>query len=104
MNVRPLFDRSLTSREACEAFFRKKGKAKLVMLRGAVHTAVFAMTGGGKGVSIVIPHLLSCKSSTWVLDVKGENYRITAEARRKMGHEVVLLDPFNIVGGGVGFN
>jgi type IV secretory pathway TraG/TraD family ATPase VirD4 len=33
------------------------------------------------------------------LDVKGENYAVTAEARRRQGHEVFCLDPFKITDG-----
>jgi type IV secretion system protein VirD4 len=62
-----------------------------------VHTAIFAPTGVGKGVSCVIPHLLTCPDSCVVVDFKGENARVTAKVRRAMGHRVVLLDPFRVV-------
>jgi type IV secretion system protein VirD4 len=32
-----------------------------------------------------------------VVDFKGENYLLTADARRAMGHKVVVLDPFRVV-------
>jgi len=32
-----------------------------------------------------------------VIDPKGTNAHVTAEARRKMGHDVHIIDPFNIV-------
>ena len=32
-----------------------------------------------------------------MVDFKGENYRLTADARRAMGHKVVVLDPFKVV-------
>ena len=86
---------------ACEAFlglFRKSVEQPLVRLSNAVHTAVFAPTGVGKGVSCVIPFLLSCEDSCVVLDLKdGELAKITAEARRKMGHRIILLDPYKRV-------
>jgi type IV secretion system protein VirD4 len=34
-----------------------------------------------------------------VLDIKGENYAVTARARRTMGHAVYLIDPFDVTGG-----
>jgi type IV secretion system protein VirD4 len=64
----------------------------------AVHTAVFAPTGVGKGVSCVIPFLLTSDESAVVVDFKGENCRLTAEHRRKaFGHQIVVLDPFKLV-------
>ena len=69
----------------------------LVRLPKAVHTAVFAPTGVGKGVSCVIPFLLTSDESAVVVDFKGENFRLTAEHRRKaFGHQIVVLDPFKI--------
>ena len=91
------------SRDACRQMFsalRRKPcqKADLVRLPNAVHTAVFAPTGVGKGVSCVIPHLLNCPESTVVVDFKGENYQLTAEHRRNaFGHRIVVLDPFRMV-------
>ena len=39
------------------------------------------------------------------MDFKGENYRVTAEHRRKVfGHKIVVLDPFKVVGGTDTFN
>lgn len=97
--VRALFDSRLAAEEACQKFLRAcqpKPPKHLVRLTNAVHTAVFAPTGVGKGVSCVIPHLLTCPDSMVVVDFKGENARLTADARRKMGHRVVVLDPFGI--------
>jgi type IV secretory pathway TraG/TraD family ATPase VirD4 len=33
-----------------------------------------------------------------VLDIKGENYAVTARTRREAGHDVFLIDPFGITG------
>lgn len=98
-----LFAFRVPDEEACERFVMSMRKAapapppEMVRLNRAVHTAVFAPTGSGKGVSLVVPFLLDCPDSCVVIDPKGENARITAEARRKMGHRVVMLDPFNVV-------
>lgn len=99
LKIWPLFNPRIASVVACDQFlarFRRKCP-QLVTLSKAVHTAVFCPTGGGKGVSCVIPHLLTCPDSMVVVDFKGENARITAKARRAMGHRVVLLDPFKVV-------
>ncbi|HEY4311628.1 MAG TPA: type IV secretory system conjugative DNA transfer family protein [Pirellulales bacterium] len=67
----------------------------LVRMPNAVHTTVFGPSGAGKGVSFVIPTLLTESESCVVLDFKGELARCTAEHRRKyFGHQVVLLDPY----------
>jgi type IV secretion system protein VirD4 len=97
--TKALFDSTVPADIACEQFLRTSGKPppRVVRLNRAVHTAAFIPTGGGKGVSLVIPHLLSCPDSMIVLDYKGENARITAKARRKMGHKIVMLDPFKSV-------
>lgn len=67
-----------------------------VRLAQAVHTAIFSPTGGGKGVSFVIPFLLECPDSCVVIDPKGENAKLTAKRRRRLGHQVALLDPFQV--------
>jgi type IV secretion system protein VirD4 len=97
--VMALFDSRFSAKDACLKFLtacQKKQPKHLVRLTKAVHTAVFAPTGVGKGVSCVIPFLLTCRDSCVVVDFKGENARLTAQARRKMGHRVVVLDPFKI--------
>lgn len=98
--LRSLFSRHLSSREACRRFlaaFWNSSSKLLVRLTNAVHIAIFAPTGSGKGVSIVIPHLLTCRDAMVVIDPKGENFALTAKARRAMGHRVVVLDPFHVV-------
>ena len=100
--TRSLFDRRVPAAEACQRFLvacQRTPPKPLVALSRAVHTAVFAPTGVGKGVSCVVPFLLACRESCVVLDVKAENYRLTAAARRRTGHRVVLLDPFGVAGG-----
>lgn len=69
------------------------------------HVVTVAPTGAGKGIGAVIPNLLDYPGSCLILDVKGENYAVTASARRRMGHSVHVLDPFGITGGiGDSFN
>ena len=62
------------------------------------HILTCAPTGAGKGIGAVIPNLLTYAGSAFVLDLKGENYAVTARARRDMGQDVYLIDPFGITG------
>ena len=63
------------------------------------HVLTVAPTGTGKGIGAVIPNLLTYEGSALVLDVKGENYHVTARARAAMGHEICLIDPFGVITG-----
>lgn len=97
--VKALFNPRLRASAACSIFLsalRRKANPGLVRLPDAVHTAVFAPTGVGKGVSFVIPFLLTCRDSCVVIDFKGELVRETAAKRRAFGHRVIVLDPFRI--------
>ncbi len=60
------------------------------------HVLTVAPTGTGKGVGAVIPNLLTYEGSAIVLDIKGENYAVTARARAEMGQEICLIDPFGV--------
>lgn len=67
----------------------------VIRVTDSVHLATFAKTRGGKGVSVVIPTLLSHRGSMVVTDPKAENFIKTAEhRRRKFRHTVVKLEPF----------
>lgn len=57
---------------------------------GSQHVFVFAPTGSGKGVGIVMPILVTYPSSIFVLDIKGENYRSTAGYRNKIFDNVII--------------
>ena len=69
---------------------------KLLRLGGDSHLLTVAPTRSGKGVGQIVPTLLTYKGSAFVLDVKGENYALTAEQRRKMGQKVIVIDPENL--------
>lgn len=103
-SFKALFDRHVPAAKACERFIFSMRKLQpapppqLVHLANAVHVAVFAPTGVGKGVSCVIPHLMSCPDSMVVVDFKGENAKLTAaHRRREFGHRTILLDPYHVV-------
>jgi|APThiThiocy_ev2_2_1041544.scaffolds.fasta_scaffold02285_5 type IV secretory pathway TraG/TraD family ATPase VirD4 len=67
-------------------------------LRYMGHVLTVAPNGSGKGIGAVIPALLDYPGSTIVLDVKGENYAVTARFRREqLGHDVYLVDPFGVI-------
>ncbi|HJU08340.1 MAG TPA: type IV secretory system conjugative DNA transfer family protein [Rhodanobacteraceae bacterium] len=57
------------------------------------HVMLAAPTGAGKGVGVVIPNLLNWNHSVIVLDIKKENWEITAGFRAAHGHDVFLFDP-----------
>lgn len=58
------------------------------------HVLTVAGSRGGKGVSLIVPNLLTYDGSVVAIDPKGELARITARARRQKGQKVVILDPF----------
>jgi type IV secretion system protein VirD4 len=62
------------------------------------HALIMASTRSGKGVSLIIPHLLRYQGSAFVLDPKGENAKATIRQRRKLNQTVHVLDPFGITG------
>lgn len=98
--LRKLFSRRIGSQEICtELWFpRVRRRGYVVRLAKAIHIAIFGPSGAGKGVSCIIPFLLSCPDSCVVIDFKGENYLKTAAHRAKVfGHRIVVLDPFKLV-------
>lgn len=52
----------------------------------------------GKGVGVVIPNLLNFAGSVIVVDVKKENWDVTAGFRQKHGQSVHLFDPLSETG------
>ncbi len=59
---------------------------------GPEHYAVIAPTRTGKGAGIVIPTLLAWSESALVLDIKEENWSVTAGKRAQMG-PVLYFNP-----------
>jgi len=66
--------------------------------RGDRHLLTVAPTRSGKGVSHIITNLLCYEGSVLVIDVKAENCKVTADARREMGQRVIVVDPMGISG------
>lgn len=60
---------------------------------GPEHVLAFAPTRSGKGVGLVLPTLLSWADSALVLDIKGENWRLTSGWRASTGQRILKFDP-----------
>ena len=78
------------------AFGHESGEP--LFLHTEKHILLQASTRSGKGVALIIPHLLRYKGSAFVLDPKGENARATGRQRTKINDQVHYLDPFGISG------
>lgn len=68
---------------------------RYLVFGGTEHVLLEAPTRAGKGVGVVIPNLLSWADSIVVLDVKRENWDITAGFRARHGQKVYLFDPLD---------
>jgi type IV secretion system protein VirD4 len=88
---------ALTLEEKVGAGFGHVGGAPL-LLANKKHVLMMASTRSGKGVSLIIPHLLRYPGSAFVLDPKGENAKATYLARTLLNHKVHVLDPFGLTG------
>ena len=59
------------------------------------HALTFGATRSGKGVSTIIPALLTYQGSMLCIDPKAENAWVTIPQRQALGHRVVILDPWD---------
>lgn len=76
----------------------KANKARLLLAGPNRHFLSIAPTRSGKGVSLIIPNLLTYAGSSVVIDPKGENAWITAQYRREgLKQKVIILDPWDEV-------
>jgi type IV secretion system protein VirD4 len=64
-------------------------------LPGQLSVMLSAPTRSGKGVGVVIPNLLNWPDSVVVLDIKGENFAVTAGYRAEHGQAVFAFSPFD---------
>ena len=72
-----------------------KHKGDILRFPGQQFVLLAAPTRSGKGVGVVIPNLLTYTGSVVVLDIKQENYNITAGYRRDvLRQETWLFNPF----------
>ncbi|MBW8832087.1 MAG: GNAT family N-acetyltransferase [Burkholderiales bacterium] len=73
-----------------------KFKDRMLRLGGYEFVLLAAPTRTGKGVGFCVPNLLQFADSAVVLDIKGENYNLTSEFRRRyMGNEIIYFNPFS---------
>jgi type IV secretion system protein VirD4 len=68
---------------------------KFLSLPGQLSVMLSAPTRSGKGVGVVIPNLLNWPDSVVVLDIKGENFDLTAGYRTAHGQAVYAFSPFD---------
>ena len=73
------------SKKKQSMILRLKRPSKQIIQPGIYNTVLSAPTRSGKGVSSVIPTLLSYPGSVIVLDFKGENFDCTSGFRSKFG-------------------
>ena len=78
-------------------------RSALIRLPDYCHVLVCGGTGSGKGVSIIIPNLLTYhRGSVVCFDTKGDLFETTARRRAASGQRIIRLAPFN--GGTDAFN
>jgi type IV secretion system protein VirD4 len=77
--------------------FDENGKPR--SYKGDGHLFLAAPPRSGKGRDILIPALLQYESSCIVIDPKGQLAAVTAAQRMRMGHKVIILNPFRILEG-----
>lgn len=64
------------------------------------HACTVAGNRAGKSHTVLIPNLKRYRGPVVVIDPKGELALETAHIRAAMGHKVVILNPFNVMGWG----
>ena len=67
---------------------------RCLMLRGQQGVVLAAPPRAGKGVGVVIPNLLNWPDSVICVDIKRENWTLTAGFRARSGQACFLFDPF----------
>ena len=84
--------------------WREWGRASYIRDCGPAHVLVFAPTRSGKGVGIVVPTLLTWPHSVLIHDIKGENWALTAGARKRMGQVCLKFAPASADSDGARYN
>ncbi len=73
--------------------WRVKGRLHYLRDCGPGHVLVFAPTRSGKGLSVIVPTLLTWRHSALIHDLKDELWPLTAGARRRMGQLCMRFAP-----------
>lgn len=93
LSLQLILGRSTSGRSRGIGFGREAREGgRLLTYSGDAHLMTFAPTGGGKTSGPVICNALTHPGQLIVIDIKGEIYAKTADARRAMGQEVHVLD------------
>ena len=74
------------------------GKLKLLYDISMIHIAIFIPTRGGKGTGYIIPSLIAGlkRISTFISDIKKENYELTSWYRAKiLKHKILKFEPMS---------
>jgi len=88
-----ILGRSIAASRGMGFTARTQGEAgELVTYSGDGHLLTIAPTGKGKTSGPIITNALLHPGQLIVLDMKGEVYAATAQARREMGQEVCVVD------------
>ena len=90
-SVLSLFNPRLSAKDAVKGVFGYEATIRLP----TCHTLVVAPSGAGKGTGLIIPYVLTCPDSMVVSEFKGETSAATRKARKKLGHRVVEIAPFD---------
>ena len=85
----------LIGRSTGPAILIGRHRGRFLSLPGQLSVMLSAPTRSGKGVGVVIPNLLNWPDSVVVLDIKGENYDVTAGYRARHGQAVYAFSPFD---------
>jgi len=89
--------RSRTAVEVASTAWKKPKPLIVRVPEQSPHTAIFGASGSGKSSCFAMQMLLKCAASLICLDPKGELARTSARRReREFGHQIILIDPFNI--------
>lgn len=70
-------------------------RGRYLILPGQQGVALAAPPRAGKGVGVVIPNLLNWSGSAVCVDIKRENWTITAGYRAAQGYDCFLFDPLS---------
>lgn len=74
----------------------RTGSGKLIRAADYCHVLLVGATGAGKGVSIIIPNMLSYyRGSVVCFDTKGDLFATCGERRSAKGERIIRLAPFN---------
>lgn len=69
--------------------------SRCLLLPGQQGVALAAPPRAGKGTGVVVPNALHWPGSLLVIDIKRENWTLTAGYRQRCGQQCYLFDPFS---------